>query len=173
MTHETAQQHWVDYIEGKLDGAGQQQLDAHMAGCLECRGAFAEFRAWHETLRTEGSRMREAFYKPQADIEQMLAQSLERISAVRPAGSARTIADVMAALRSLLEPVFGQGTMAAAIDAALLKSGAVVENLGAANWESFVADLSEAISSVCGLTAGRLVALAGGSFGHGLAGGRS
>ena len=127
-----------------------------------------QWMEWNQALSSEGARLRAAMELPQADIERMLADSLARIAASGARPARLSASDVLMAMRSLLEPVFGNGTMTAAVNVALRESGTQLDGIAASNWREFVARLSTAIAQVCGLAAGRLVDLAGVSLGNAL-----
>jgi len=106
---------------------------------------------WDHALAQEGSRWREAAMR-QVDTECLLRGSMRRLYR-----DGLTPAEAIALMSRLLEPLCGKGAAQSTITAASRRCG----GLSARNWRTFVACLSELISSFCGAAAGRLVDQAG------------
>jgi anti-sigma factor RsiW len=162
--HNLTEQEWIEYIEGSMDADRQRPVDAHVAICEDCARTASQLRRWREEFRREGARLREAMATPQADIEHMLEVSLERIYAMHPPRG--SVYEALMALRSLIEPILGPGTVRSAMNLASRPLAVKPEEIMAPEWGAFVSGMSEATSKVCGLTAGRLVQLAGASLGN-------
>jgi anti-sigma factor RsiW len=160
--HNLSEQEWIEYIEARMDPDRQGHVDAHVATCGECARTASQLRHWREELSREGARLREAMAVPETDIERMLASSLERIYAIRSSGG--SVAEALLALRLLIEPILGPGTVRSAMSLASHRLATEPEQITAPEWGAFVSGMSEATSKVCGLTAGRLVQLAGTSL---------
>lgn len=106
---------------------------------------------WDETLAQEGSRWRKAA-SSQVDTERLLRGTMRRLER-----DGLSPSEALALLAHLLEPLCGKRAAHSTITAASRRCG----GLSARNWRSFVACLSELISSFCGAAAGRLVHQAG------------
>ena len=158
MKHGITEQQWMDFHEGTLDAASRAIIQGHLAVCSECASLHEEVVMWREHLTREGERIREAMALPEAELERMLAESLERVAAAGPVARQCGAAEAVAKLRTLLAPVFGAGTVRAACDAAWRRSAP--DGITAATWAAFSRALSEIIQPVCGMAAGRLVGCA-------------
>ncbi len=106
---------------------------------------------WDHALAQEGSRWREAALR-QVDTERLLRGTMRRLER-----DGLTPTEAMALMSHLLEPLCGKGAAESTMTAASRRCG----GLSARNWRTFVACLSELISSFCGAAAGRLVDQAG------------
>ena len=162
MKHDISEQQWLEYLEGSLPRERQDRIRNHLGGCAECAALLQELRAWHELMTREGSRLRLSFEVPGREIDHLIAGALERIRAAGPhelrIRNAWTAAEGMFLLHSLMEPICGLGTARATMNLAVQRSTAGTSgNVNGSNWRLFVANLSEAIASVCGSAAGRLV----------------
>jgi len=163
----------MEYIEGTMDAADRARIGQHVSACVECSSTLANLSAWHEAIASEGDRLRAAMDAQPLDTERMLRECLQRITAELPAPG-RSVSEALAALRALLAPIFGQGTVTAAVNQALRRTGLAVSALSASNWLVFIKAFSAVISEICGIAAGRLADLAGISLGSSLlAGGQA
>jgi anti-sigma factor RsiW len=153
--HGITDQQWMDFHDGKLDAPSRATIEGHLAACAECASLHEELVIWRERLAGEGARIRQAMELPEPELERMLAASLERVAAARPAAWRGGAAEAVAMLRTLLAPVLGAGTVRAACDAALRL--AAPDGITAATWATFTRALGEIIRAICGIAAGRLV----------------
>lgn len=162
MPHGIKEQDWIAFTDGTLDRAAVESIEAHLAVCAECAAIQADLARWRHRLSEEGREIRRAMELCDADMERMLSESLHRIGAVKNELPRRSAMESLALLRSLLEPVFGQGIVRAAIDRAL--GSRAPAGISAETWYSFIDSLSGAIQTVCGSAGGRLVSRAGASL---------
>lgn len=166
MQHGISEQEWIQYIDSNLRAKKQASIRTHVDGCRECAQLLAELSTWQELLKEEASQLRETFQTSQAEIEPLLAQCLARIrtaeSAKTRTGLRWTVTEAMSLLRFLLEPICGQGTTQATMNLAIQRSAADRDgHITSQNWKLFIANLSDAIASICGSAAGRLVGRVG------------
>ena len=157
---------WLEYVDGVAPIEDTRGIRMHIAGCEECSRTFSELRAWHELMTSEASRLHAAMDLPDRDVERLLEHTMEKIRAAEPAclhtDLGWTISEGMILLRSLLEPICGLGTAKAAMDLAVQRATANQPgSLSERNWRLFVSNLSDAVASICGSAAGRLVGQAG------------
>ena len=106
---------------------------------------------WDHALADEGARWRQAAIR-QVDTERLLQGTMRRLER-----DGLTATEALALMGHLLEPLCGKQAAQSTMTAASRRCG----GLSARNWHSFVACLSELISSFCGAAAGRLVDQAG------------
>jgi anti-sigma factor RsiW len=92
-------------IDGELDAAGQQELDAHLAQCAGCRRQHAQLRSVAEAVRTTAS-----YHRAPPSLR-------DRIEAALP--GARRRPPERAARRAFGWPSFGLASLAAAGAAAV------------------------------------------------------
>lgn len=167
MRHGISVSQWLEFIDETLDAEQRGRIHAHVSSCPECARLCSELRTWHEAITTEASRLREAVELQAPDAERLLERATEHLRELEPAefrGSGGwTVAEALMLLRSLVAPYCGWGTACVAVDLAAgrLADGGAAEVAEQRNWPAFVAHLSEALSSICGLTAGRMVDQAG------------
>ena len=166
MKHGISEQQWLEYIDGALPARERARVWEHIEACPECAQTLRELDGWRALISEEGARLRLSAQLPEAEIDSLLAGCLERIRAGEPAGLRLglgwTVTEGMILLRSLMEPMCGLGTARATISLAARRSTADQQgHITERNWRIFVANLSEAIASVCGSAAGRLVSRAG------------
>lgn len=160
--HGITEQQWMEFCEGigdasqteRIEAHLRERIEAHLRECGECSLDYREMKQWNERLAAEGEKLRIALELPEAVRERMLAESLGRVSAAAAGLPQASPAERIARLRSLLAPVFGIGAVRATMDAALRR--AAPGGISAANWKAFVAQLSDAIQSICGQAAGHL-----------------
>jgi hypothetical protein len=153
--HGISEQEWVEFSDGTGDARLRAKIEAHLSTCAECAGLHRELLEWRARLAGEGARMRQAMELPEAELERMLTESLERVGAAAPVAKRAGASEGLAMLRTLLAPVFGAGTVRAAIDAALRRTAP--DGITVATWTAFAGALGDIIQPVCGMAAGRLV----------------
>ena len=158
--HGITEQQWLEFSEGQAGAAERNRIEAHLAACAQCATLFEELNGWRGRLAAEAQTLRAALVLPEAVRGRMLAESLARVGAARP--ERYGAAEGVAMLRVLLGPVFGQGAVRATVEVALKL--AAPGGISAATWQAFAAQLSEAIQSICGETAGRMAGSAALSF---------
>jgi anti-sigma factor RsiW len=166
MQHGITERMWLEYVDGTSSPDETQRVSSHIAGCGECTRTFSELSAWHAMMTSEASRLHAALDLPERDMERLLARTVDKIRAAEPAclhsDLGWTIGEAMILLRSLLEPICGLGTARAAMELAVQRATANQPgSLSERNWRLFVSNLSDAVASICGSAAGRLVGQAG------------
>lgn len=169
MCHEIDEREWLQYVGGSLAAAAAARVAHHLETCPECAALEAELAGWQERLHAEGSRLRQALALPAGELESFVDRAVERIGAEplprRRGAKRRSAAESMFVLRSLIEPIFGRGTAKVTIDLAVRRCTADPDGeLRHRDWRLFVRNLSDALASVCGTAAGRLVHRAGTSL---------
>lgn len=169
MCHEIQEREWLDYVSGTLDARAAARVSSHLEACGECARLLVELHRWHDRLHAEGARLRKALELPAAEMDAFVERAVERICAEagRPlrAGRRRSTAESMFVLRSLIEPIFGSGTAKVTMDLAVRRCTADPRGeLEGGQWRLFVRNLSEALASICGTAAGRVVHSAGNSL---------
>ena len=165
MGHDISEQEWLEYLGGTLPGARSEYIRRHIETCAECAQLLRELTDWRQLLANEGSRLRGALSLPEEEMDGFVESSVKKIWVAGPrfgSGRTRTAAEGLFLLRSLIEPIFGSGTARVAIDLAVRRC---TVNPGAGlcggDWPLFVNNLSEALASISGTAAARLVTRAG------------
>jgi len=157
MRHDISEEQWIGYIEGGLPAREMTRLREHANHCVECAETLRELAVWRGRLVDEAARVRQAFHASPETLDRLLVGSLERIRALEPERermeASWTFQEAVMLMRLLVEPFCGSGTAGAAIHLAVQRSTLD----GAAAWGLFVRNMSEAMGSVCGNAAGRLV----------------
>lgn len=166
MGHDISEREWLEYLGGTLPRAQAARIRRHVDTCAECAQLFGELTQWHHLLTNEGSRLRRAMDLPEYEMERFVDRAVEKICQAGPrgfpGGRSRTAAEGLFLLRSLMEPIFGSGTARVAIDLAVRRCTVNPGGeLSGGDWPLFVNNLSEALASICGSAAGRLVNRAG------------
>lgn len=151
---------WVRFLENRGDSEMGGRVREHIAGCGHCAALFESLQLVHEGLASEGARIRAAVALTDAEIDSLLGRCLSQIRNAPQAGWSATEATLL--LRVLIEPICGRGTAGATISLARRRSlAAAEEHLTSGSWSVFISNLSDAMSSICGAAAGRLVRRAG------------
>lgn len=166
MRHGISEQQWLEYVDGTLSEREVARLRTHLLICAECAEVPIELNEWRELMLKEARTLRGNVLLSELEIESLLVRSIERIRQQAPPvirNSFRwSTAEGMLLLRSLMEPICGLGTARATMTLAARRSTADDESrITERNWRLFVANLSDAIASVCGSAAGRLISRAG------------
>lgn len=161
MQHGISEEQWIELIEGSLPQLESARLRAHASHCEECAGTLRELTVWRDKLVEEAAQVRAAFATSPADLDRLLAESLQRIRLVEPVEArrrpGRSFREAVMLLRLLVEPFCGSGTATAAVRLAVRRStvDGLPENPAALSL--FISNMSETMASLCGKEAGRLV----------------
>lgn len=151
---------WLRFLDAPRDCEDNQRVSEHIAGCARCATVLDSFESVRQGLVTEKDRIRGAVAISDSEIDALLERCLAQIRTEPHAGWSATEATLL--LRLLIEPICGHGTAGATISVATRRSLPVTEeNLTSKSWSTFISNLSDAMSSVCGAAAGRLVRRAG------------
>lgn len=166
MRHGISEQEWLGIVDGTLSLSRAESIRRHALTCDDCAGTLAELTAWHEEMTREALHLRQYARMSSAELENLLADSLDRLAALRPAewrpAPEWRIDQALSVLRSLMVPYCGPGAAAATIALATSRTIRKPEtSLTEGSWPGFVDTLSDCFGSVCGLAAGRLVGIAG------------
>ena len=151
---------WLRFLDDPRDGEIGERVRDHIAGCGSCARLFESLELMREGLVTEGARIRAAAAVTDTEIDALLGRCLAEIRSGSQAGWSASEATLL--LRVLIEPICGRGTAGATISLARRRSlPASEEHLTSGSWSVFISNLSDAMSSICGAAAGRLVRRAG------------
>ena len=166
MAQHVLEQEWMDYLGGVLERDQAARIRRHADSCAECAQVLAELTHWHHQLTREGAHLRQALKLPPGEMDRFIERSMEEIRAASPEGPGatrrRTASERLFLLRSLIEPIFGSGTARVAIDLAVRRCTlGPARELSPRDWPLFVNNLSEALASIGGTSAGLLVNRAG------------
>lgn len=166
MRHGISEQEWLGILDGTLSLLRAESIRRHAETCDDCAATLAELTAWHEEMTREALHLRQYSEMSSSAIEHLVADSLDRLAALRPTewrpAPEWRIDQALSVLRSLMVPYCGPGAAAATIALATSKTVRKPETgLTEGTWPGFVNTLSDCFGSVCGLAAGRLVGIAG------------
>jgi hypothetical protein len=151
---------WLRFLDDPGGCEASKRVREHIAGCGYCAKLFESLESVREGLATEGARLRAATAMTDAEIDAMLGRCFAQIRSGAHPGWSATEATLL--LRVLIEPICGRGTAGATISLARRRSlPASEEHLTSGSWSVFISNLSDAMSSICGAAAGRLVRRAG------------
>jgi hypothetical protein len=151
---------WLEFFDSPGESARSRRVREHAADCPSCAKLLDSLERVCEGLATEGARMRDALALPDEEIDALLGRCLARIRTEPHVGWSAAEATLL--LRVLIEPICGRGTAGATINLARRRSlAAADEHLTSGSWSVFISNLSDAMASVCGAAAGRLVRRAG------------
>ena len=151
---------WLRFLDDPGDREAGAPVREHMARCARCADLFESLKSIREGLAIEGARIRAAFAATDAEIDGLLTRCLAEIRS--PSHEGWSAAEATLLLRVLIEPICGRGTAGATISLARRRSlAAAEEHLTGGSWSLFISNLSDAMSSICGAAAGRLVRRAG------------
>jgi hypothetical protein len=151
---------WLRFLDAPGDCADTQRVRDHMAGCVSCAKVLESLESMREGLATEAGRIRNVVAISDSEIDALLGRCLAQIEARPHAGW--SVGEATLLLRLLIEPICGRGTAGATIGLARRRSlPTTEEDLTSKSWSIFISNLSDAMSSICGAAAGRLVRRAG------------
>lgn len=156
-TEHPEHEEWLFYLDGAMNSAELRNIRRHIEDCAYCARFLSSVTAVRARLRTEADRLRDADGMSDQELEAMLERCLDELAPPR-----WTPREGMLMLRLMLEPICGSGTAGVTMRLAIERSTAgAPERVTERNWSLFVANLSDAMASVCGSAAGRLVSRAG------------
>ena len=164
MQHGFSEQQWLDYSDGTLDPETCSRIERHLRECPACLELTADLYAWRGLLTAEAAHLRDTCMLPEWRMERLLESTLNRVRFRHPQSfrnPGMTPREGMLLLRCLLESICGRGTARATMELAMRRSTDRSGDIDGQNWPVFVACLSDAIASVCGSAAGKLVDRAG------------
>jgi len=166
MTHGISEREWLEYLEGRLSRPRAVEIRRHLDGCPDCMHLLGELMEWQRRLTEEGGQLRSAMTPSPDETDRFVDRVMEQVLAASPkswnASQARSTAQGLFLLRSLIEPIFGRGTAQVAIDLAVRRCTAQPDmELRHDDWPVFVNNLSETLGSISGSAAARLVSRVG------------
>lgn len=151
---------WLRFLDDPRNADADQQISKHVTGCVKCAKLLKSLERVRESLATDGARARASAAISDSEIDALLERCLAQIRSASQAGWSAAEATLL--LRVLIEPICGSGTAGATINLARRRSlSAAEDDLTSGSWRLFISNLSDAMSSVCGAAAGRLVRRAG------------
>jgi hypothetical protein len=150
---------WLRFLDNPRD-AESDAPGRHAVGCEDCASLLESLTAIRRGLEMDAGQIRSTLAPGPTDIDVLLNRCLAQI---RSAPRSRwSVAEATLLLRVLLEPICGRGTAGATINLAQRRSTAAAQNqINSGNWNVFISNLSDAMSSICGAAAGTLVERAG------------
>jgi hypothetical protein len=163
MLHGFSEQEWTDYLEGHADETLRDRFEAHLIGCVSC-WEFNELMAMAtSTLRREGQASRETLVLQDRQLQTGLGAVYARIhTAVTDAPPSAEMQEGLAHLADVLTPMCGSQTANRALQVAAITSPAqTLDQINAANWDSFLERLASITSVMCGETGADLIRLSG------------
>jgi hypothetical protein len=151
---------WLRFLDDPRGGDRGEHIREHVAGCVKCAKLLKSLELVRESLATEGARVRASSAISDSEVDALLERCFVQIRSSSQTGWSATEATLL--LRVLIEPICGRGTAGATISLARRRSlSAAGEDLTSGSWRLFISNLSDAMSSICGAAAGRLVRRAG------------
>jgi anti-sigma factor RsiW len=174
MTHGISDQEWAAYLDGRLDSAGRDRLEAHLIGCLACWNFYEEMAETNEWLKSGGSTVRRELTPTDEQLQAGFVEVFARIndSAGQHAGQQarpevrklRTrytdelVRRRLDSLAAVIAPMCGESTARRALKCAAADSPArSLEQLTPHDWGHFLASLTSIASVMCGETGASLV----------------
>lgn len=156
---------WIAYLDGDLPPSRRAGMNAHLDECEECRELHHAIREWERTIEDEARFLAAALDRTPEDIDRLAAEAVRRIRRSEPPGiDSRGLgfAQSIFVLRSVLDPLCGEGAARNAVRLATAQSFQERECTRVADWGVFVRNLGAAIGGVYGIPARLLVERIGG-----------
>jgi hypothetical protein len=156
---------WLRFLDRPDDREVGETIRRHTNVCAGCASLLESLVTVREGLEAGAAQIRAALRTPSPEIDLLLERCLTRIQSSPHSRWSASEATLL--LRLLLEPICGRGTAGATIDLARRRSTGATQDLfstprlTSANWNLFISNLSDAMSSICGAAAGTLVQRAG------------
>jgi hypothetical protein len=156
---------WLRFLDHPGDREIGETICRHTSACAGCASLLESLVAVRDGLEAGGAQIRAALRTPSPEIDLLLERCLTRIQSSSHSRWSPSEATLL--LRLLLEPICGRGTTGATMDLARRRSTGPTQDLFSSpqltsgNWNLFISNLSDAMSSICGAAAGTLVERAG------------
>jgi hypothetical protein len=168
MIHGFSEEQWDDYIEGQVDDAARDRIEAHLIGCLSCWEFHERMANATRALRASAAGSRVGFALQDQQLHAGLRGVFEKISAAEAGKIAlgaqprlrshRAIQQKLDALAAVMSPMCGAQTAINALRAAAQRSPArSLERVTEDNWTPFLARLKSIAAVMCGETGASLV----------------
>jgi hypothetical protein len=161
MIHGISEKEWNDYLEGHLDEAVRDRIEAHIIGCLSCWEFHEQMALTTQALRSAGEEMRGNLTLQDHQLRQGLHGVFVRIRAAEMEmvfTEQSSIKQRLDALAAVMAPMCGSQTARKALSAAARVSPArTLEQVSLENWTPFLTSLKSIATVMCGETGAHLV----------------
>jgi anti-sigma factor RsiW len=165
LEHGIAPDTWLAFLDGTLEPEQSERLLEHARECPACAAQLAGFSEWQRMLTEEGEASRARLREADARVQHLTARILASVHNSPEAASPALVAEALATLRAVLEPICGSNAAETTMHAAAARSSAAgLSQVGARNWSEFVTSLGALVASYCGNTPARLVMAAAPRF---------
>lgn len=161
MTHEISEQEWIDYLDWRLDGSARAGIEAHLAGCQECREFYERLKRTVRLLDVAGTEVNRGLPLADDQLNLGLARILARIldaEARQQHLTPRAVEERLNHLEESLAKMCGSWTAVNALRVAAEGTQArSLDQLTPDNWAPFLERLTSIASIFCGTAGARLV----------------
>jgi Putative zinc-finger len=161
MIHGISEKEWNDYLEGEIDEATCDRIEAHLIGCLSCWEFHEEMALTTQALRSAGAEMRDNLTLQDHQLRKGLHGVFARIRSARMEtvfSTQSSIKQRLDALAAVMAPMCGSQTARNALSAAARVSPArSLEQITLENWTPFLTSLKSIATVMCGETGAHLV----------------
>jgi hypothetical protein len=161
MIHGISEKEWNDYLEGELDEATCDRIEAHLIGCLSCWEFHEEMALTTQALRSAGAEMRDNLTLQDHQLRKGLHGVFARIRTTERETiftKQTSIKQRLDALAAVMAPMCGSRTAREALTAAAQVSPArSLEQVTFENWTPFLTSLKSIATIMCGETGAHLV----------------
>ena len=161
MKHSISYDDWLGYLDGELDTAATARVRGHIEICSECRSTWEELCEATAALRSAANEFAAASVMSMDAVSNGRQRVLARIRAASAApGSVDAVAGGeltvgrLRRLQRVVAPTCGGHTAFRLIIAAV---GRTPAPQGGPAWRSFLEQLTELTSALCGRSMARLV----------------
>ena len=156
MKHSITYDEWLGFLDGELDAAASARVRGHIESCSECRATWEELCDATAALRYAAKEFAAASVVSVDAVSSGRERVLARIrgtSLDAVAGGELTVGRLRR-LQRVVAPTCGAQTAFRLIVAAV---GRTAAPQGTPDWRSFLEQLSELTSALCGRSMARLV----------------
>src|SRR5262245_34705424 len=161
MIHRISEKEWNDYLEGQIDDASRDRIEAHLIGCLSCWEFHEQMALTTQALRIAGEEMRDDLTLQDHQLRQGLHGVFARIRSAQLESVFSDQSSIKMRLELLAEvmaPRCGSQTARKALSAAARISPArSLEQVTLENWTPFLTSLKSIAAVMCGATGAHLV----------------
>jgi anti-sigma factor RsiW len=161
MIHGISEKDWNDYLEGELDDAARDRIEAHLIGCLSCWEFHEQMALTTQALRSAGEELRDNLILQDRQFRKGLHGVFSRIRTAQMEkvfNKQGSINQRLDALAAVMAPMCGSQTARQALSAAARVSPArSLEQVTLENWTPFLTSLKSIAIVMCGETGAHLV----------------
>jgi Putative zinc-finger len=161
MIHGISEKEWNDYLEGHLDEAARDRIEAHLIGCLSCWEFHEQMALTTQALRSAGSGIRDTLTLQDLQLRKGLHGVFTRIRTAELETvyiRQSSVKQRLEALAAVMAPMCGSQTARKALSAAAQVSPArSLEQVTLENWTPFLTSLKSIATVMCGETGAHLV----------------